>query len=440
MSGDVFMGLDGDMKFFRDLYPFDSVPRFVVTDAELRENLSKIFLTDTTLRDGQQGWRVFTVEECEEIYELLADIGGRGGIESTEVFLYTEKDREAAKRLLSYGYRYPKIIGWIRATHSDLQLVIDAKLDETVMLMSISDYHIKYKFNATREEAFRKYLEVAEKALSHGITIRASLEDITRADIFGAVIPFVKRLLELSEKYRTPVKIKLPDTLGLGLPFPEVPLPRGIPAIIQAIRRATGIPQEYIEFHGHNDFGLVVANHLAAWMYGAAAGNCTLLGIGERAGNCPLEIMAIHYASIRGDNRINLKALSKLPELFERMGLKIVEHYPVVGRNAFRTKAGIHADGLLKNPEVYLPFDPIKVLGLPYSVAITPYSGRSAIVIWLRNYLGYNHISKDDPRVVAIYNEIVELFNKTNRVEPLSDSEMLEIVKKHFPEVETKTR
>ena len=429
------MELNGDMKFFRDIYPFESVPRFNVTDQELRENLSKIFLTDTTLRDGQQGWRVFTIDECEKIYELLADIGGRGGIESTEVFLYTEKDREAVKRLLAYGYRYPKVIGWIRATNSDLQLVIDAKLDETVMLMSISDYHIKYKFNATREEAFRKYLEVAEKALSHGITIRASLEDITRADIFGAVIPFIKRLLELSEKYRTPVKIKLPDTLGLGLPFPEVPLPRGIPAIIQAIRKTTNIPQEYIEFHGHNDFGLVVANHLAAWMYGAAAGNCTLLGIGERAGNCPLEIMAVHYAGIKGVNNINLKALSKLPELFEKMGLKIIEHYPLVGRNAFRTKAGIHADGLLKNPEVYLPFDPMKVLGLPYSVAITPYSGRSAVVIWLRNYLGYNHISKDDPRVVAVYNEIVDLFNKTGRVEPLSDSEMLEIVKKHFPEV-----
>jgi len=423
-----------EMMFFRDIYPFDTVPRFQVLDNEIRENLSKIFLTDTTLRDGQQGWRVFTVEECEKIYELLADIGGRGAITSTEVFLYTEKDREAAKRLLAYGYKYPEVIGWIRATFSDLQLVLDMKLDETVMLMSISDYHIKYKFNATREEAFRKYLEVAEKAMNHGIVIRASLEDITRADIFGAAIPFIKRLLALSEKYKVPVKIKIPDTLGLGLPFPEVPLPRGIPAIIQAIRRATGIPQEYIEFHGHNDLGLVVANHLAAWMHGAAGANCTLIGIGERAGNCPLEVMALHYAGIVGTDKINLKAIARVPELFEKMGLKTLEHYPVIGRNAFRTKAGIHADGLLKNPEVYLPFDPVKVLGLPYSVAITPYSGRSAVVIWLKNYLGIDGVSKDDPRVVAIYNEIVELFNKTNRVQPLTDNEMFAIVKKYFPE------
>ncbi|MEM0005547.1 MAG: 2-isopropylmalate synthase [Ignisphaera sp.] len=427
------MELDGG-QYYRDIYPFTDVPRFIVGSRELSENVGKVYLTDTTLRDGQQGWRVFTVEECEKIYELLADIGGKGAIDSTEVFLYTEKDRESAKKLLSYGYKYPKVIAWIRATLSDLQLVIDSKIDEAVILMSISDYHIRYKFNASREEVISKYLEVAERALGHGITIRCSLEDITRADINGLVIPFVKKLLTLGERYRVPIKIKLPDTLGLGLPFPEVPLPRGIPAIVQSIRRATNIPQEYIEFHGHNDFGLVVANHLAAWIYGAAAANCTLLGIGERAGNCPLEVMAIHYAGLRGQNNINLKALPRITELFEHMGHRLIEHYPIIGRNAFRTKAGIHADGLLKNPEVYLPFDPIKVVGIPYSVAITPYSGRSAVLLWLRNYLGLNHLSKDDPRINYIYNEIVELYNRSGRTEPLTDGEMFLIVGKYFPE------
>jgi len=423
------------MNFYQDIYPFDTVPRFIISSSELRENLSKIFLTDTTLRDGQQGWKVLTVEECEKIYELLVDIGGRGAIAATEVFLYTEKDREVARRLLSYGYEYPKIVAWIRATHSDLQLVKDAGIDEAIILMSISDYHIRYKFNATRKEIFTKYLNVAEKALSYGISVRASLEDVTRADVFGAVIPFISRLLELGEKYGVTVKIRLPDTLGLGLPFSETPLPRGIPALIQAIRRATGIPQEHIEFHGHNDFGLVVANHLAAWMYGAAAGNCTLLGIGERAGNCPLEIMALHYAGIVGTSKINLRAISRIPETFAKIGFQIPEHQPLVGRNAFRTKAGIHADGLLKNPEVYLPFNTHRVIGLPYTVAITPYSGRAAIVLWLKNYLGYDGVSKEDPRVEAIYNEILEIFNRTGRSEPLTDQEMFTLVSKYFKEI-----
>ncbi len=425
---------NGDI-YYRDIYPFKDVPRFIVDSSELEENLQKIYLTDTTLRDGQQGWRVFTLNEAIKIYELLVDIGGAGSIQSTEVFLYTEKDREITRTLLSYGYKYPKVIGWIRATFSDLQLVLDMGLDETVILTSISDYHIRYKFGLSRREVLEKYLNVVEKAVSSGIIVRCSLEDITRADIYGAVIPFIRRLIELSERYRVPIKIKLPDTLGLGLPFPEVPLPRGIPSIVRIIRRETGLPQEYIEFHGHNDLGMVVANHIAAWLYGAAASNCTLLGIGERAGNCPLEVMAIHYAGIRGRNGINLKALSRIPELFERMGMKTLEHYPIIGKNAFRTKAGIHADGLLKNPEVYLPFDPMEVVGLPYSVAIAPYSGRSAIVIWIKNHLGYDGISKDDPRVISIYNEIIELFHRTNRTEPLTDEEMMKIVRKYFPDV-----
>jgi isopropylmalate/homocitrate/citramalate synthase len=427
------MSRDLEGVFYRDLYPFIDVPRIGrVADRFIEENLSKIYLTDTTLRDGQQGWRPFTVEECERIYELLVDIGK--AIRSTEVFLYTDKDREAVKRLLDYGYEYPKIIGWIRATYSDLQLVIDAHLDEAVILASISDYHIKHKFNAPRDIVLNKYLEVIEKSLSYGIVSRVSLEDITRADVEGVVIPFVKKLLNLSERYKVPIKIKLPDTLGVGLPFYEVQLPRSIPRVVKAIRDA-GVDPENIEFHAHNDLGLAVANQLAAWLYGAAGANCTLLGIGERAGNCPLEVMAVHYAGIKSSNDINLKALSRITDLFEKMGYRTIDHYPIIGRNAFRTKAGIHVDGLMKNPEVYLPFDPMKVLGKPYSVAITPYSGRAAVVLWIRNYLGYNGISKDDTRVIAIYNEIIDYFNKINRVEPLTDEEMANFVKKYMPEL-----
>lgn len=419
--------------FYEDTYPYDEVPRILVADARLASNLEKIYLTDTTLRDGQQGSRPFTVKECEMIYELLADIGESGAIYSTELFLYTEKDRATVKSLREYGYEYPKVIGWIRATREDVQLLLDSGLDETVVLMSISDYHVKYKFNSTRLRVVSKYLEVAELLLSRGVTIRASLEDVTRANVRGVVIPFIRELLQLSEKYRTPLVIKLPDTLGLGLPFPEIPLPRGVPALVKIIIEETGLKPEQLEFHGHNDLGLVVANHLAAWLYGAAGSNCTLLGIGERAGNCPLEVMAVHYAGIRGEGGINLRALSRISELLGKLGFHVSEYHPIVGRNAFRTKAGIHVDGLLKNPKVYLPFDPLKVLGVPYSMEITPYSGRSAIVAWIRKNLGID-VDKADPRVEVVYREVVNAFKGDGRAMPLSDEELLEIVKKHFNE------
>ncbi|MEM2645188.1 MAG: 2-isopropylmalate synthase [Desulfurococcaceae archaeon] len=421
---------DGE-AFYEDVYPYRGVPRVLAADTKIAGNLEKIYLTDTTLRDGQQGSRPFTVKECELIYELLADIGKDGAIYSTELFLYTEKDKTAVKSLKEYGYRYPKVIGWIRATREDVQLLLDTGLDETVVLMSISDYHVKYKFNSTRSRVVSKYLEVAELLLSRGIAVRASLEDVTRANVRGVVIPFIKSLLRLSERYATPLIIKLPDTLGLGLPFPEIPLPRGIPALVETIISETGLRPEQLEFHGHNDFGLVVANHLAAWLHGAAGSNCTLLGIGERAGNCPLEVMAIHYAGIRGEGSINLKAISRMPELFGKLGFSVPEHYPLVGRNAFRTKAGIHVDGLLKNPRVYLPFDPLEVLGIPYSMEVTPYSGRSAVVAWIKKNLGID-VDKTDPRVEVVYREVISAFKGDVKARPLSDEELLEIVKRYF--------
>jgi len=195
-----------------------------------------------------------------------------------------------------------------------------------------------------------------------------------------------------------------------------------------------GFKPENIGFHGHNDLGLVVANHLAAWASGAFESNCTLLGVGERAGNCPLELMLLHYAALRGV-RVNLKAIWRAVEILERAGYKVPEFYPLVGSNAFKTKAGIHVDGLLKNPQVYLPFDPMEVLGVPYSVEITPYSGRAAVVYWLASRgVPVDRLDKDSDGVALAYKMIQDMF-KDGRRKPLTDEEMAEIVRRAMPEI-----
>ncbi|WP_434731492.1 2-isopropylmalate synthase [Thermogladius sp. KZ2Tp1] len=424
-------------RLFRDVFPFSEPPKIKVVNWA-KADLSKIYLTDTTLRDGQQGWKYLTVEEGLEIYELLHEIGGKGSIRSTEVFLYTGRDRALAKAIMEKGYEYPKPVAWIRANLQDLNLVSETGLDEAVVLMSISDYHILYKFNSTRDVVIGKYISVAEEAFQRGITVKASLEDVTRADLDNVVITFLQKLINLSEKYGVKLKVKLPDTLGVGMPFEFVPPPRGIPALVTRIREETNLREEDIEFHGHNDLGLVVANHLAAWFYGAASSNVTLLGIGERAGNCPLEVMAIHYAGIKGLSDINLRPLGRIRELFEKMGYRVPDHLPILGKNAFKTKAGIHADGLLKNPEVYLPFDPYNLLGIPVGVEITPHSGRAAVAFWLKQMLGEDSISKDSQAIQQIFEEIVQLFEKTGRTQPLTDEEMLEIASKYYPQLRKK--
>ena len=240
-----------------------------------------------------------------------------------------------------------------------------------------------------------------------------------------------------------PVRIKLADTLGLGLPFPDVPPPRGVPAVLKYIMEEAGVPGGWIEFHGHNDLGLVVANHLVAWLYGARSSNCTLLGIGERAGNCPLEVMLVHYVGIRGDDgTANLRAIKDAAELLKSMGFRVPEFHPLLGENAFRTKAGIHIDGLIKNPKVYLPFNPVEVLGVPYTISINPYSGKSAIALWVATRLDGGRVDpqrikelKKDPRVEKAYSDVLKLFQEDSLRTSLNDEEVLEIIIKYFPEV-----
>ncbi|MEM3832722.1 MAG: 2-isopropylmalate synthase [Thermoprotei archaeon] len=423
------------LEFFKNVFPHHSPP--ILTYETFDPIRNKIFLTDTTLRDGQQGWRTLTVEESLEIYEILHKLSGKKGIIQTiELFPYTSKDQTVISKIISKGYEYPKPIGWIRANSDDVELLLQTGLKTTVMLCSISDYHIYYKLGISRERATERYLSVISKALSKGISLKIALEDVTRADVKRVVIPFIRKVKELSEEYSLPIIIKLADTLGVGVPFSEVPLPRSIPQLIRTIINETPISGTYLEFHGHNDFHLVVANHISAWLNGAMYSNCTLFGIGERAGNCPLEAMLIVYKELFGTNAdIDLTPINEAAQLFRKLGLNIPDHYPLVGENAFRTMAGIHIDGLLKNPEVYLPFDSEKVLGIKPKIAINPYSGRAGIIYWITNSLNihYDHI-KNDERINMIYSEILQMFNN-GRKHSLSDTEMRQLIFKYMPEL-----
>jgi isopropylmalate/homocitrate/citramalate synthase len=204
---------------------------------------------------------------------------------------------------------------------------------------------------------------------------------------------------------------------------------------VETIIQESGIDPENVEFHGHNDLFMVTANHLAAWLSGAALSNCTLFGIGERSGNCPLEAMLLEYSMIKGSSDLNLKEITRAANLFSEMNFYFPEHYPLVGSNAFRTKAGIHIDALLKNPEVYLPFDPIRVLGIWPKVTIDQYSGRASVVYWIRAYLNLDNDDdlKRDPRVAEIHQAILKAYDE-GRQTPFTDAEMLELMRKYFPE------
>ena len=263
-----------------------------------------IHLTDTTFRDGQQARPPYTVDQMVHIYDLLARLGGPNGvIRQTEFFLYTKNDRETLDRCRALGHKYPECTGWIRAVKGDFRLVKEAGLKETGMLTSSSDYHIfqKLKF-PSRKACLDAYCEVVDAALEAGVRPRCHFEDITRADIDGFVLPFAERLMEMGSQVPeelTP-KIRLCDTMGFGISYPGVELPRSIPKLIYKLNQEVGVPSDRLEWHGHNDFHKVLVNASTAWLYGCDAANTTLFGFGERTGNPPLEGTVMEYVALKG--------------------------------------------------------------------------------------------------------------------------------------------
>jgi isopropylmalate/homocitrate/citramalate synthase len=390
-----------------------------------------IWITDTTFRDGQQSRAPYTPEQIADLYALLARLGGpHGMIRQSEFFLYTEKDRRAVELCREKGLRFPEITGWIRASLDDYELVRAAGLRETGILASISDYHVYRKMRSDRRTVLDGYLRVVEAALSDGVVPRVHLEDATRADVQGVVVPFVRRLMELGREAGIQVKVRYPDTLGVGVPHPNAALPRGIPRLTAALRREAGVPPEALEFHGQNDLDSIIPNAVSAWLYGAAANNGTLLGIGERSGNTPIESLVFWLISLTGDAQgMDTLALTDIAEYYRSIGEPVDVRLPFVGENFNVTRAGVHADGLIKDEEIYNPFDTTLLLGRPPRVAITDKSGTAGLLLWMRDHRPRlaAGLSKRDPRIRGLNETIVEAFS-SGRVTSLADDEVAALV------------
>ena len=396
-------------QLYRDAFTYEEAPKIPFNHRRVPMGMpEEIWITDTTFRDGQQSMDPFTVEQIVELYKLMSRLSGpKGIIRQTEFFIYSKKDRDALDKCRELGLRFPEITSWIRATPQDFKLVHEMGIPETGILVRCSDYHIFKKLHMTRRQAMDTYLATVKEAFSAGVIPRCHLEDITRADFYGFVVPFVNALQDLSREAGIPVKIRACDTLGLGVPYGGSTLPRCVPGIVYGLRHYADVPSRYLEWHGHNDFYLATANAGHAWMYGASAVNCTLLGIGERTGNIPLESMVFQYAGLRGTlDGMDTTAITDIANYFRHeIGYDIPDNTPFVGRNFNVTRAGIHADGLLKDEEIYNIFDTKTLLNRPASVMISKTSGLAGIAYWINeNYglAGEAAISKSDPLVVEL--------------------------------------
>ncbi len=398
-----------EANLYRDLYPYESVPRVSFNHRRVPLGMPEdIWITDTTFRDGQQSVEPYTVKQIVDLFKLMSRLGGPFGIvRQSEFFVYTEKDRQAIEECQDLGLRFPEITTWIRATKEDFALIKDLGIRETGMLTSCSDYHIFNKLKMSRKEAMNHYLKTVALAFEAGIMPRCHLEDLTRADFYGFVIPFVNELMKMSQDANIPVRIRACDTMCYGVPYSEVAIPRSVPGIVYGLQHYSDVPSELLEWHGHNDFYKAVSNASTAWLYGASGVNCSLLGIGERSGNVPLEAMVFEYASLRGSlDGMDPTAITDIAEYFvNEIGYQIPPMTPFVGRSFNVTRAGIHADGLMKDEEIYNIFDTKKLLNKKPSVLLGKNSGLAGIAYWVNdnyNLEGDAMIGKHDDLVMKL--------------------------------------
>ena len=330
--------------------------------------------------------------------------------------------------------KFPEVTSWIRANKKDFELVKEIGMKETGILVSCSDYHIFYKMKMNRRQAMEHYLTIVKECLETGISPRCHLEDITRADIYGYVIPFCVELMKLMEQYKIPIKVRCCDTMGYGVNYAGAVIPRSVQGIIYGIMTHAGVPSELIEWHGHNDFYKAVSNSTTAWLYGACGVNCSLFGIGERTGNTPLEAMVFEYAQLRGDlGGMDTRVITEMAEYYEKeIGYHIPSRTPFVGKNFNVTRAGIHADGLLKNEEIYNIFDTDKFLNRPVLVSVSNTSGLAGIAHWINAYFHLDNadkVEKNDP-LIAEVKACVDKEYEEGRVTVMTDEELIKIIQK----------
>ncbi len=414
---------------FRDLFPYHTPPLSPMRQEGLPLTPGPdLYLTDTTFRDGQQARPPYTPTQVGQLFDLLHRLAGPDGlIRQSEFFLYADRDRQAVTLCQERGYRFPEVTAWIRAATSDVPLVKAAQVAETGVLTPASDYHIFSKLGLNRSQALDRYLGIVKDILALGIRPRCHLEDVTRSDVAGFVVPYLERLHELSVESGVEIRVRLCDTMGFGLPWSQADLPRGVPQLIRTIVDQTGTPGRLLEWHGHNDFHLGVANAMAAWLQGVAAVNGTLLGFGERTGNTPLEGLIFLWMGISGRTDIDTLAITEVAHFFQQeLGVTIPPTMPFVGSSMALTAAGIHADGLMKDPEIYSIFDTSALLGVLPGVLVSDKGGLAAIAFWVnrrRQLAGLAPIRKEQPELAAVAAWVTQLFD-AGRQTAVSDQEL----------------
>jgi 2-isopropylmalate synthase len=366
----------------------------------------KVFIFDTTLRDGEQvpGCKLNTIEKVE-LALLLEELGV--DIIEAGFPISSPGDFDSVKQI-SLIIRNATVCGLTRAVEKDIETAAAAlryaRRPRIHTGIGTSDLHIRHKFNSTREEILERAVKATRFARRFTDDVEFYCEDAGRSDN-----EYLARVVEAVIEAGATV-VNIPDTTGYCLPQQYAD------KIAFLFNHVSNIDQAIISCHCHNDLGLATANSISGAMVGARQIECTINGLGERAGNTSLEevVMVIRqHPELNLYTDINPVLLNPISQkVSDTMRMPVQPNKAIVGSNAFSHSSGIHQDGFLKNASNYEIISPDEVGAAGSKIVLTARSGRSALAFRLQN-LGYE-FNRDD--VDALYEAFLEVADKRKEV------------------------
>ncbi|ADL69706.1 homocitrate synthase [Thermoanaerobacterium thermosaccharolyticum] len=372
----------------------------------------KLYLVDTTLRDGEQtAGVVFANSEKIRIAKMLDEIG----VNQLEVGIPTMggDEKETIAKIAKLGLN-ASIMAWNRAVIDDVKESLECGVDAVAISISTSDIHIEHKLRTSRQWVLDHMTSAVQFAKKEGVYVSVNAEDASRTDI-DFLIEFAKCAKEAGAD-----RLRFCDTVGILDPFKTFD-------VIKRIKESIDID---IEMHTHNDFGMATANALAGFKAGANFIGVTVNGLGERAGNAALEevVMALKHV-YKYDIGIDTKRFRELSEYVSAAsGRQLPSWKAIVGTNVFAHESGIHVDGALKDPHTYEIFDPDEV-GLERQIVIGKHSGTAALINKFKEY--GRTLPENEAKELLPYVRSLSIQLKR----PLFDKELIYLYEEHISKI-----